>query len=116
MLRIILLLVIMAGATVSAHAQTPAPPDVRIMALVNGVYKAVKVGPGLFFDATNLTLSCPNPELPTPKTGLPTGLTLTTEGVLSGTPKESGLWMFLITVTDSTGAKVVKPAVLLIKE
>jgi large repetitive protein len=36
--------------------------------------------------------------------GLPTGLTLTTGGVLSGTPTEAGSFSFTISATDSTGS------------
>lgn len=57
--------------------------------------------PGVAYPSTKLTGSGGNPPYAWTATGLPPGLTLASDGTLSGTPTVSGAYPVILTITDS---------------
>jgi hypothetical protein len=71
----------------------------------NVAYTSFNFAPGYGFGAVTYALSSGT---------LPTGMTLSTGGVLSGTPTTAGTYAFVVGSTDSIGAKAANPCVLVV--
>jgi len=99
--RALMIPAIVAALFVAGCAPTPAtPPQFSVTTtsgqLVTGTINSVYAG---------ATLTAANGTAPFmwTATGLPTGLTLSSAGMLSGTPTQSGSFNVMVTVTDAAG-------------
>jgi hypothetical protein len=90
------------------------PNEVSIQNLENQL--AIQVSPTSLSDGTNNSVYTPvtftatgggfAPPFTWSATGLPSGLTVSSDGTLSGTPTESGTFDFTLQLTDSLGHSV----------
>lgn len=74
--------------------------------------RTLKLGPGLIVDGDTIKTTPVN-EI---KWGLPPGVTLSGNGVLSGTPTQAGKYLFELQVTDANGVTASKLIMITIAE